>query len=100
MSVDDVIRAVTGIPRGPDGPVFHEPWEAQAFAMTLALHGRRLFTWGEWTAVLCEEIGRAQAKGDPDTGKTYYAFFADGAAKKWPLAGQFEGVDRARVTCR
>jgi len=72
MSVDDFIRAVPGIPRGPDGPIFQEPWEAQAFAMTLALHGRRLFTWGEWTAVLCEEIGRAQARGDPDTGKTYY----------------------------
>ena len=72
MSVDDVIRAVPGIPRGPDGPIFQEPWEAQAFAMTLALHGRRLFTWGEWTAVLGEEIGRAQARGDPDTGKTYY----------------------------
>ena len=72
MSVDDFIRAVPGIPRGPDGPIFQEPWEAQAFAMTLALHGRRLFTWGEWTAVLGEEIGRAQARGDPDTGKTYY----------------------------
>lgn len=72
MSVDDVIRAVPGIPSGPDGPIFHEPWEAQAFAMTLALHERRLFTWGEWTAVLGEEIGRAQARGDPDTGKTYY----------------------------
>jgi nitrile hydratase accessory protein len=31
-----------------------------------------LFTWGEWTAVLGEEIRRAQARGDPDTGKTYY----------------------------
>jgi nitrile hydratase accessory protein len=72
MSVDDVIRAVPGIPRGAEGPVFHEPWEAQAFAMTLALHERRLFTWGEWTAVLGEEIGRAQATGDPDTGETYY----------------------------
>jgi nitrile hydratase accessory protein len=72
MSVDDVIRAVRGIPRGPEGPVFHEPREAQAFTMTLALHERRLFTWGEWTAVLGEEIGRAQATGHPDTSETYY----------------------------
>ena len=72
MSADDVIRAVPGIPQGPEGPIFREPWEAQAFAMTLALHERRLFTWGEWTAVLGEEIGRAQATGDPDTGETYY----------------------------
>ena len=36
--------AVPGIPRDNDGPVFREPWEAQAFAMALALHGRGLFT--------------------------------------------------------
>jgi nitrile hydratase accessory protein len=72
MSTDDVIRAVPGIPRAPEGPIFHEPWEAQAFAMTLALQERRLFTWGEWTAVLGEEIRRAQVTGDPDSGETYY----------------------------
>lgn len=55
-----------------DGPPFRAPWEAQAFALTLALHQRSLFTWGEWTAALAEEIKRAQAAGDPDTGETYY----------------------------
>ena len=38
-------QAVPSIPRDADGPVFREPWEAQAFAMTLALHERGLFTW-------------------------------------------------------
>ncbi|HZS63716.1 MAG TPA: nitrile hydratase accessory protein [Xanthobacteraceae bacterium] len=61
-----------GIPRDDDGPVFREPWEAQAFAMTLALHERGLFTWPEWSAALGAEIKRAQAAGDPDTGETYY----------------------------
>jgi nitrile hydratase accessory protein len=64
--------AVPGIPRDADGPVFREPWEAQAFAMALALHGRGLFTWNEWAAALAGEIGRAQGRGDPDTGETYY----------------------------
>ncbi len=63
---------VPGIPHDADGPVFREPWEAQAFAMTLALHGRGLFTWPEWAAALAAEIKRAQAAGDPDTGDTYY----------------------------
>ena len=72
MSIDHTIAAVPGIPRGPEGPVFREPWEAQAFAMTVALHERGLFSWGEWTAVLGNEIKRAQAGGDPDTGETYY----------------------------
>lgn len=55
-----------------DQSVFNEPWEAQAFAMTLALHERGFFTWGEWTQALGAAIKDAQAGGDPDTGKTYY----------------------------
>jgi len=63
---------VKDIPRDDDGPVFREPWEAQAFAMALSLHERDVFTWNEWAAALAEEIKRAQASGDPDTGETYY----------------------------
>ena len=65
-------REVPGVPQDEDGPVFREPWEAQAFAMTLALYDRGLFTWPEWAAALAAEIKRAQAAGDPDTGETYY----------------------------
>jgi nitrile hydratase accessory protein len=72
MNIDQAVAAVPGIPRGPDGPVFREPWEAQAFAMIVALHERGLFSWSEWTEVLGDEIKRAQAGGDPDTGETYY----------------------------
>jgi nitrile hydratase accessory protein len=61
-----------GQPRDADGPVFREAWEAQAFAMTLALHERGIFTWTEWAATLADEIKRAQAGGDPDLGNTYY----------------------------
>jgi nitrile hydratase accessory protein len=65
-------EAVSSIPRDDDGPVFREPWEAQAFAIALALHERGLFTWSEWAATIADEIKRAQAAGDPDTGQTYY----------------------------
>jgi nitrile hydratase accessory protein len=64
--------AVPGIPCDAEGPVFREPWEAQAFAMALALHERGLFSWTEWAATLSDEIKRAQEAGDPDTGETYY----------------------------
>jgi nitrile hydratase accessory protein len=64
--------SIPGVPRDHDGPVFREPWEAQAFAMTLALYERGLFTWPEWAATLADEIKKAQAGGDPDTGETYY----------------------------
>ncbi|WP_299807282.1 nitrile hydratase accessory protein [Tardiphaga sp.] len=64
--------AVPGIPCDQDGPVFREPWEAQAFAMAVALHAGGLFSWTEWAATLATEIKRAQAAGDADTGETYY----------------------------
>jgi nitrile hydratase accessory protein len=65
-------RSLPGIPRDEGGPVFREPWEAQAFAMAVSLHERGLFTWSEWADTLGEEIKKAQAAGDPDTGETYY----------------------------
>jgi nitrile hydratase accessory protein len=68
----DAASVVPGIPRDADGPVFRAPWEAQAFAMALTLHERGLFTWPEWAAALADQIKRAQAAGDPDTGETYY----------------------------
>lgn len=60
------------IPVDRDGPVFREPWEAQAFAMTVKLHEGGLFTWPEWATALSAEIEAAQKAGDPDLGDTYY----------------------------
>ena len=67
-----VAQAIPGIPRDANGPVFRAPWEAHAFAMALALYEKGLFAWREWAAMLGEEIKKAQAAGDPDTGETYY----------------------------
>jgi nitrile hydratase accessory protein len=64
--------ALPDLPRDTAGAVFHEPWEAQAFATALALHERGLFTWSEWAATLADEIKAAQTAGDPDRGDTYY----------------------------
>jgi nitrile hydratase accessory protein len=75
LDVDAARRAadaLPGLPKDDEGPVFREPWEAQAFAMAVALHERGLFTWTEWAAALAAEIKRAQAAGDADTGETYY----------------------------
>ncbi len=66
------LASVRTIPRDVDGPVFREPWEAQAFALAVSLQQRGLFSWTEWAQILGAEIKRAQAAGDPDTGETYY----------------------------
>lgn len=64
---------LASLPRDDRGPVFRAPWEAQAFAMAVALHERGLFTWPEWADALAQRISRAQAAGDADLGDTYYA---------------------------
>jgi nitrile hydratase accessory protein len=56
----------------PAGPLFGEPWEARAFAMTLVLEARGTFSWAEWAQALGEAIRQAQRAGDPDSGETYY----------------------------
>jgi nitrile hydratase accessory protein len=55
-----------------EGPVFREPWQAQAFALALSLSQRGLFSWSEWATTLGKEIKTAQADGAPDTGENYY----------------------------
>lgn len=61
------------VPIGHDGePVFAEPWQAQAFALVLALHERGCFSWPEWAQALAQQISLAQAAGDVDDGSTYY----------------------------
>jgi nitrile hydratase accessory protein len=88
--------AVPGIPRDAEGPVFREPWEAQAFAMALALHERGVFTWAEWAAALGEEIKRAQALGDPDTGETYYRHWLNTLERLVAAKGVTDGATLAR----
>jgi nitrile hydratase accessory protein len=87
---------VSSIPRDDDGPVFREPWEAQAFAMALALHERGLFTWTEWAGTLTEEIKRAQASGDPDSGETYYRHWLNALERLVAEKGVADGKTLAR----
>ena len=60
------------LPPGVTEPVFNEPWEAQAFAMTLALHERGAFTWKEWAQTLADVIAEVRERGEPDDGRDYY----------------------------
>ncbi len=69
---DADLDALPALPRDDAGPVFKAPWEAQAFAMMLSLHGAGVFTWTEWAAALTAELAAAAARGEPDDGSHYY----------------------------
>jgi len=66
------LTALPAMPRDNGGPVFAEPWQAQAFSMTVKLHEQGCFTWNEWANYLSREIESASVHGDPDLGDTYY----------------------------
>jgi len=68
----DKIAALPRLPRDEDGPVFAEPWQAQAFALAVKLSERGHFTWSEWAAALASELERAAAQGDPDLDGSRY----------------------------
>ena len=78
-------------------PVFREPWEAQAFAMTVRLHEQGLFTWPEWAAALATEIERAQSAGDADTGETYYHHWLAALEGLVASTGAATAVDQERT---
>jgi nitrile hydratase accessory protein len=60
------------LPRDTGGPVFAEPWEAQAFALAVRLSEQGHFTWKEWAAALAQELKAAADRGEPDDGSRYY----------------------------
>jgi nitrile hydratase accessory protein len=60
------------LPRDEGGPVFAEPWEAQAFALAVKLSEQGHFTWKEWADTLAKELKAASDRGEPDDGSRYY----------------------------
>jgi len=56
-------------PRDEGGPVFAEPWEAQAFALAVKLSEQGHFTRKEWAAALADELNAATSRGDPTTAR-------------------------------
>ncbi len=67
MSAPDPL-ALPGLPKDSDGPIFAEPWQAQAFALTVRLNAEGVFSWSDWAAALSREL----ARGCDDDGSRYY----------------------------
>jgi len=66
------LAALPHLPRDDGGPVFAEPWQAQAFALAVKLSELGHFTWSEWAATIAEELKADAARGESDDGSRYY----------------------------
>jgi nitrile hydratase accessory protein len=66
------LASLPRLPRDEGGPVFAEPWQAQAFALAVKLSELGHFTWKEWATALAEELKAAADRGQPDDGTHYY----------------------------
>jgi len=50
------LQALPQVPREEVGPLFAEPWQAQAFALAVKLSEQGHFTCQEWAAALTSEL--------------------------------------------
>jgi nitrile hydratase accessory protein len=75
ISQEETFGALSQAPRDEDGPVFAEPWQAQAFAIAVKLSEQGHFTWKEWAATLADEIRAASNRGQSDDGSFYYYYW-------------------------
>src|SRR5260370_18231386 len=67
-----ILADLPQLPRDDGGPVFAEPWQAQAFALAVKLSEQGHFTWKECAAALAAELKAAADRGEPDDGSHYY----------------------------
>jgi nitrile hydratase accessory protein len=72
VPVNELVDALPRLPRDNGGPVFAEPWQAQAFALAVKLSEEGHFTWKEWASALGDELRAAADRGEPDDGSRYY----------------------------
>jgi nitrile hydratase accessory protein len=68
----ETLAVLPRLPRDEGGPVFAEPWQAQAFALAVKLSEQGHFTWKEWATALAYELQVAADRGQPDDGSHYY----------------------------
>ncbi len=68
----DNLAALPHIPRDEGGPIFAEPWQAEAFALAVRLSAQGHFSWKDWASALADELNAAATRGEPDDGSRYY----------------------------
>jgi len=72
VPANEPLAELPRLPRDKGGPVFAEPWEAQAFALAVKLSEQGHFTWKEWANALADELKAVADRGESDDGSRYY----------------------------
>lgn len=72
MSARDKPMDLPLLPRDDNGPVFAEPWQAQAFAVVVGLTESGKVSRQEWAERLGAALREAEQRGEYDTGRHYY----------------------------
>lgn len=94
-SVPAAIATCPGLPIDRGSPVFAAPWQAQIFAMVVALHERGVFPWAEFQSRLIAAIGRAPP--DEQGPEFYYRHWLKAAEE---LLHRLNLLDAAELTMR
>ena len=101
MTLDSAARRATqdvpGIPRDAEGPVFREPWEAQAFAMALALHERGLIDADEVGSGHALRPGKPLKRGAFTVADVARVMTRGSFSRPAPAAARFKPGDRVRA---
>jgi nitrile hydratase accessory protein len=66
------------MPGDADGPVFLEPWHAEAFSLAVALHRQGAFSWSEWVEHFSTTLRDVPAAPGETVEAAYY--------RRWLLA--------------
>ena len=74
-----------------EGPTFHEPWQAQAFALVVRLAESGAFSWREWSEALAGEIAAA---GPDDRAERYYEHWLAALEKLADAKGLTDTAER------
>lgn len=85
------LRAFPGLPHDAQGPVFAEPWQAQAFALVLRLHAEGAFAWSEWAEALTQA---RNAEPDAD-GSRYFEDWVTALERLITARGLLSATDLA-----
>ncbi len=71
-------RQLSEPPGHEAGPVFLEPWHAEAFSLAVALNRQGAFSWSEWTDLFAATLREVPAESSESVEAAYY--------RRWLLA--------------